>query len=67
MDTKNGVLFSDEFQKSLKEQFCYGDSDPDYGDRLFFENSGGSLRLLAAVYVKCSMEQFKVCRERVMG
>lgn len=67
MDTKNGVLFSDEFQKSLKEQFCYGDSDPDYGDRLFFENSGGSLRLKAAVEAKCSLEQFPDCPERVRG
>lgn len=67
MDTRNGVLFSDEFQKSLKEQFCYGDSDPDYGDRLFFENSGGSLRLKAAVEAKCSLEQFPDCPERVRG
>ena len=49
MATKYGELFSDEYQKSLKEQFCYADTDPDYGDRLFFENSGGSLRLRAAV------------------
>ena len=67
MDTRNGVLFSDEFQKSLKEQFYYGDSDPDYGDRLFFENSGGSLRLKAAVEAKCSLEQFPDCPERVRG
>ena len=30
MATKYGELFSDEYQKSLKEQFCYADTDPDY-------------------------------------
>ena len=48
MATTYGELFSDDYQKSLKEQFCYADTDPEYGDRLFFENSGGSLRLRAA-------------------
>lgn len=28
MATKYGELFSDEYQKSLKEQFCYADTDP---------------------------------------
>lgn len=55
MATKYGELFSDEYQKSLKEQFCYADTDPDYGDRLFFENSGGSLRLRAAVEAKAGL------------
>ena len=27
MATKYGELFSDEYQKSLKEQFCYADTD----------------------------------------
>lgn len=67
METKNGVLFSDEFQKSLKEQFCYADADPEHGPRLFFENSGGSLRLKKAVEAKASVEQFPDCPERVRG
>lgn len=67
MDTTKGILFSEEFQKSLKAQFCYGDSDPDYGQRLFFENSGGSLRLRRAVEAKSSLEQFPDCPERVRG
>ena len=49
MDTRNGVFFSDEYQEYLKSQFSYADSDPEYGHRLFFENSGGSLRLKQAV------------------
>ena len=67
MATKYGELFSDEYQKSLKEQFCYADTDPDYGDRLFFENSGGSLRLRAAVEAKAGLEEYPDCPERVRG
>ena len=67
MNEKNGVLFSDEYQKSLKEQFCYADADPEHGSRLFFENSGGSLRLKKAVEAKASIEQFPDCPERVRG
>ena len=61
----HGELFSEEFQKSLKEQFYYADEDPQYGPRLFFENSGGSLRLKAAVEAKCAVEQFPDCPERI--
>ncbi|MDO5349444.1 MAG: aminotransferase class V-fold PLP-dependent enzyme [Lachnospiraceae bacterium] len=67
MDNKYGILFSDEFQKSLKAQFCFGDADPAYGQRLFFENSGGSLRLRSAVEAKCALEEFPDCPERVRG
>lgn len=67
MDTKNGILFSDEYQRSLKEQFCYADDDPKYGSRLFFENSGGSLRLKKAVEAKAAVEEFPDCPERVRG
>ena len=48
MAYEKGLLFDDEFQKSLKAQFCYADADPEHGKRLFFENSGGSLRLFNA-------------------
>lgn len=67
MNDKNGILFSDEYQKQLKEQFCYPDADPEHGKRLFFENSGGSLRLKKAVEVKAAAEQFPDCPERVRG
>ena len=49
MEFNHGVLFSDTYQKKLKSQFYYADKDPQYGARLFFENSGGSLRLKKAV------------------
>lgn len=67
MNTEYGILFSDEYQKSLKEQFCYADGDPEHGPRLFFENSGGSLRLRKAVEAKSAAEAFPDCPERVRG
>ena len=67
MKKNEGVLFSDEYQKSLKEQFCYAGEDPEYGSRLFFENSGGSLRLKKAAQIKYELEQFPDCPERVRG
>ncbi|MDD3218255.1 MAG: aminotransferase class V-fold PLP-dependent enzyme [Lachnospiraceae bacterium] len=66
-NNNEGMLFSDEYQKSLKEQFCYADEDPKYGKRLFFENSGGSLRLKKAAQIKYELEEFPDCPERVRG
>ena len=37
MNTEHGILFSDEYQKSLKAQFCYADADPTHGKRLFLK------------------------------
>lgn len=65
MEMENGMLFSDDYQKRLKEQFYNVDEDPVYGPRLFFENSGGSLRLKKAVEAKCEVEQYPDCPERI--
>lgn len=62
-----GELFTDEYQKSLMNEFCHGNTDPDYGHRLFFENSGGSLRLRRAVEAKATLEAFPDCPERNRG
>lgn len=67
MNEKKGVLFSDDFQKSLKSRFCFVDADPEHGERLFFENSGGSLRLKKAVEAKAAIEEYPDCPERVRG
>ena len=64
MNYPNGLLFDADFQKELKENFCYADADPIYGEWLFFENSGGSLRLKAAVEAKARIEQHPDCPER---
>ena len=59
MNYPNGLLFEDALQKNLKEKFCHADSDPEYGKRLFFENSGGSLRLKKCVESKAEFESLK--------
>lgn len=65
MEYSQGLLFEEAFQKSLKDKFYYADEDPMYGKRLFFENSGGSLRLKKAVEAKAALEQFPDCPERI--
>ena len=67
MEFNHGVLFSDTYQKKLKSQFYYADKDPQYGASLFFENSGGSLRLKKAVEAKAAIEEFPDCPERARG
>lgn len=65
MEYLKGLLFDEPFQKELKEKFCYADEDPVFGERLFFENSGGSLRLKRCVDSKALIEQFPDCPERI--
>lgn len=65
MQYPNGLLFDADLQKELKEKFCYADADPLYGERLFFENSGGSLRLKKCVEAKAALEMFPDCPERI--
>lgn len=64
MDESKGILFEKAYSQSLKEQFCYVDVDPTYGKRLFFENSGGSLRLKRCVELKAQMDAYPDCPER---
>ena len=49
MNYPNGILFDEKLTKELKEKFYCVDTDEKYGKRLFFENSGGSLRLKKCV------------------
>lgn len=64
MDLAKGLLFDNGFQRSLKDRFYFVDHDPAGTPRLFFENSGGSLRLKAAVEAKARTEQLPDCPER---
>lgn len=43
-----GKLFPDKLHKNIRSKFYNVDSD-DYGPRIFFENSGGSLRLKSCI------------------
>lgn len=64
MNREKGILFKKSYQESLKSQFCYADADPEHGKRLFFENSGGSLRLRRCVEAKAAVEAYPDCPER---
>ena len=64
MDNINGFLFEAHFQKTLKEKFYYADLDQTGAERLFFDNSGGSLRLKAALEAKALAEMLPDCPER---
>ena len=59
-----GLLFDEDLVRELKEQFFYADRDPYLGERLFFDNSGGSLRLKRCVEAKSLAEAYPDCPER---
>lgn len=62
---EHGLLFDPALSAEIKERFCYVDADPEFGKRLFFENSGGSLRLKASVEEQAKYQAFPDCPERV--
>lgn len=67
MNIKNyphGLLFEAELQKQIKERFCNIDSDPDAGERVFFENAGGSLRLKAVNQAYQDADSYPDCDSR---
>lgn len=59
-----GIYFDEKLQKEIKEKFYYVDEDPEKGKRLFFENSGGSLRLKESVQAREKLEAYPDCPER---
>ena len=61
---EKGILFDEALIKELKEKFYLVEGDPEYGERLFYDNSGGSLRLRAAVEAKAALEQYPDCPDR---
>lgn len=61
---ENKPVFSPELQKEIKSKFYYVDEDPFGKKRLFFENSGGSLRLKACVEAKAKYEMIPDCPMR---
>lgn len=63
--TSEKILFDSALQKEIKERFYYVNEDYLGRKRQFFENSGGSLRLKAAVEAKARFEQIPDCPERV--
>lgn len=64
MEYPCGLLFDESYVKELKSKFYMVDRDPKMGDRLFFDNSGGSLRLKSCVAAKAELEAYPDCPER---
>jgi cysteine desulfurase/selenocysteine lyase len=64
-DVSNGVFFSDELLKEIKDSFYYVDNDPTIGQRLFFDNAGGSFRLKKAVEQFAKIDAIPDCPERI--
>lgn len=58
-----GMFFSRELQKEIRTRFANIDHD-NYGKRLFFENSGGSLRLKACLDAVMRMDAHPDCGGR---
>ena len=56
MITDEKILFDDAFLKEIQDKFYYVHEDYLGRKRQFFENSGGSLRLKAAVEEKARLE-----------
>lgn len=63
--TKEKIFFTPELQAEIKDRFYYVNEDYLGRPRQFFENSGGSLRLKAAVEEKARLERIPDCPERV--
>ncbi|MBO5555674.1 MAG: aminotransferase class V-fold PLP-dependent enzyme [Oscillospiraceae bacterium] len=63
--TSEKILFDPALQAEIKDKFYYVNEDYLGRKRQFFENSGGSLRLKAAVEAKARFEQIPDCPERV--
>ncbi len=63
-DYKHGMLMDDELLAELRKKFAFLDYDPDYGERLFFDNSGGSIRLKESIKVREKIDLLPDCPER---
>ncbi len=59
------IFFDPQLQAEIKDRFYYVNEDYLGRKRQFFENSGGSLRLKAAVEEKARLERIPDCPERV--
>lgn len=63
--TSEKIFFDPTLQARIKDRFYYVNEDCMGRPRQFFENSGGSLRLKAAVEEKARLEQIPDCPERI--
>jgi hypothetical protein len=64
MKCENGIAFEKNVLEEIRNEFYFLNSDIDGKKRLFFDNSGGSLRLKTAVEAKTMVEMLPDCPER---
>ncbi len=64
MNYPNGLLLPREIHEKCREAFCFVDCGTDGKKRLFFDNSGGALRLKQCVQAKSELEALPDCPER---
>lgn len=57
-------FFPDDLQKEVRQAFYNVDFDRNIGERVFFENAGGSFRLKSVVEIDQYYAQFPDCPER---
>lgn len=63
---QEGVLFSEELQKEIKDKFYNVDSDPlREGRRIYFDNAGGAFRLKSVLESYNRIDSLPDCPERV--
>ncbi|MCF8020030.1 MAG: aminotransferase class V-fold PLP-dependent enzyme [Vallitaleaceae bacterium] len=58
-----GLFFSDEMQQKVRERFYHMDEDS-FGKRIFFENSGGALRLKSCIQAIIDVDTHPDCPGR---
>ena len=61
---EKGEFLPLDLWKQVRNKFAFVDADPQLGKRLFFDNSGVSLRLLAAIDAKMELDLIPDCPER---
>ena len=61
---EKGEFFPLELLQEVRNKFAFIEADPQLGKRLFFDNSGGSLRLQAAIDAKTELDLIPDCPER---
>ena len=62
-DYPQGILFDPQLQAEVRERFCNIDHD-EFGKRIFFENSGGSLRLKSCIKAVADVDSHPDCPGR---
>lgn len=62
-DFPRGLLFPPELQRQVRDRFCNVEADS-FGKRIFFENSGGSLRLKACLQAALDVDSQPDCPGR---